>query len=96
MQQAIILDDIKGSELLNILKDSGLFLKISRLIPEKNYTISIQPTEDKEALLQDMQNFLNEQEPDPAIAGKSEEEIMEMADKFIAECRSEHRQHTNK
>jgi hypothetical protein len=31
---------------------------------------------------------MNKQKPDPAVSGKSEDEIMEMANEIIAECRA--------
>jgi hypothetical protein len=46
MQQAIIFDDIKGSEIFNMLKAS-----LKQLIPEKKYTVKIQPTVDKDAII---------------------------------------------
>ena len=88
MQQTIILDDIKGSDLLDSLKGSGFSFELSRLKPQEKYTISIQPTEYKKSLVADLQRFLDVQTPDPAVAGKSEEEIMGMVNEIIEECRA--------
>ena len=42
----------------------------------------------KKALVADLQKFLDKQKPDPAIAGKSEDEIMDMVNKIIEEYRA--------
>jgi len=72
--ESIIIDNLKGSELIG---------KLGALAPEKRYTISIQSVEDRKILLAELEQAGIEQQPDPAVAGKSEDEMMDMVNGII-------------
>ncbi|VEN74388.1 hypothetical protein EPICR_30325 [Candidatus Desulfarcum epimagneticum] len=76
--QSIIWDNVKGSEL------SG---KLKTIEPEKRYTVSIQPAEDRAEILAELEGIAIEARPDPAAAGKSEDETMAMVNVVIARYR---------
>ena len=84
--EAIILDNVKGSELAG---------KLKTLEPEKRYTISIQPEESRSVILAELKKATIEQQPDPAVVGKSENGILVMVNEIIGKYRARHPQSQN-
>lgn len=76
----IVFDNIRGSEIAD---------KLKALKPEKHYAVSIQDLASRQAIIDEMEAASLAGQLDPAVAGKSEAEIMDKVAEIIEKYRLE-------